>query len=129
MTKIVLEQPETHVVVRFRMNWADEFDVEGLSIWEKEAWELFVKAVESVETLSANFGTNEGWEDEESALFLESCTVIPVTRRVASLLQTAIGGNSFGTFAMTPELLEGVEDNEAVETFFEYIEKENNGTI
>jgi len=56
------------ILVTFNADWADEFDVDGFYIYEKDEWKKDVEAFKlackhgNIKD-SYYFGTNEGWED------------------------------------------------------------------
>lgn len=50
------------LLVKFKKNWADEFDVYGFCLMT-EAEYLDLKA--NIPTMGCWFGTNEGWEEGE----------------------------------------------------------------
>jgi len=55
-----------YVLVRFNSNWADEFDVEGIKLFTKDAWSNLLRLVEQYVNfpLEYYFGTNESFEWE-----------------------------------------------------------------
>ena len=55
-----------YILVKFCANWADEMDVEGFAVFEKNDWESQVEKFKNAESYNSFwFGTNEGFEREE----------------------------------------------------------------
>ena len=50
------------LLVKFRKDWADEFDVYGFALLTQTQWDVIK---ESLPTLGWGFGTNEEWEAGE----------------------------------------------------------------
>lgn len=55
-----------YVLVKFCADWADEMDVEGFAVFEKNDWESQVEKFKNAESYNGFwFGTNEGFERDE----------------------------------------------------------------
>lgn len=50
------------LLVKFNRGWADEFSVYGMALMELEAYKSLIKWAKNA---TWNFGTNEGWEEED----------------------------------------------------------------
>ncbi|MHA2280095.1 MAG: hypothetical protein ACXAC5_04365 [Promethearchaeota archaeon] len=87
------------VLVKFRDNYADEFDIEGWKIMCKESWDNYVKAMKKdvVWPQSKYFGTNEGieWSDADEHLYCFKA--IPITPEEEQIIVKVIG-KRFGDF-------------------------------
>lgn len=83
------------VLVKFRKDWADEFDVYGYAIYPfKEAWE---EISESLDGLDYYFGTNEGWEEGDFSE--DDFEVMEISDEEAETLKKLFG-QSWGNFPL-----------------------------
>ena len=54
------------VLVKFYVNWADEFDISGFKIYDKDHWELIKSEFTRNNCFNGwHFGSNEGFEAED----------------------------------------------------------------
>ena len=104
------------VLVIFQRDWADEFDISGFAIYEKDKWEKDVKAFSEAETYNSfYFGTNQCIEDEEIGVnFLNySYKVKDISDSEAEVFEKFFNKSyhreilEFGTFPHLEELIEG----------------------
>lgn len=61
------------LLVKFEKNYADEFDVYGFKIFDKEEWDILFEEIKNSDkktSYNCSFGTNEGWEDEPISDFV-----------------------------------------------------------
>jgi hypothetical protein len=71
-----------HVLVKFNLDWADEFSAEGFAIATEEEYKAAVEYYSEPRTWY--FGTNEGWEDEEIA---EGFSSVEITEDEKAVLE------------------------------------------
>lgn len=102
------------VLVKFEKDWADEFDVRGFAVYDKEEWEKdLAEFKECTEFGGAWFGTNEGWEGSEilgnKEDWVRSWEVTEISDDEAAVLGKFFGypyvGPCFGTFKGPKELV------------------------
>jgi hypothetical protein len=93
-----------YVLVTFEMDWADEFSVYGFRVMEREEWNKLKEAISTCESFEWQFGTNEGWEDEDGSDFIRGYSVKDLTDTEAELFKTKLapknylGNYQFGIF-------------------------------
>jgi len=78
------------VLVKFRKDWADEFDVYGFAVYEKEVWEKELKTFFNANGWSGfYFGTNEGYDPDDYTKehFAEGYTICDITDEEAEVLE------------------------------------------
>ena len=87
------------VLVTFKSNWADEFDVEGFKIFEKEEWEDLVEEMHTEVEFphECHFGTNEWIDFESPEEYLACCKIQELTYLEATVIEQKIG-SEHGTF-------------------------------
>lgn len=85
-----------YVLLKFEMDWADEFDAFGLCLLEEDKWNCLKKALLSMkeEEFSWDFGSNEGWEKPLDA-YLASIKETIVTQEEAKILSIAADSKCF----------------------------------
>lgn len=89
--------------IRFKNNWADEFDVAGFLIMEEKEWEAHVQEVKEkfvVGPRSVGFGTNEDIEYLNAKDYLNSFTVLALTQAEIRIVERALGTRYFGIVPM-----------------------------
>lgn len=79
-------------LVEFERNWADEFDVHGLAIMTPEQYELILKYSVDV---NYNFGSNEGWEDEDLS---DSFKILTCDEDAICGIETVISFTGYGSY-------------------------------
>ena len=80
------------VLVEFRKDWADEFDVHGFYIRETTVdaeYQRIKDILEACDDGSVVFGTNEWWEVEEFAL--NDFTITEIDQLTAGVLMKSFG--------------------------------------
>ena len=89
-----------YYLVKFSKDWADEFNADGFSIYEKTIWDDLYQKLKNNKDQEASFyfGTNEGWDDESIGDFLNSIKVTPITAEEKYVMQTLFGSNDYGIF-------------------------------
>jgi hypothetical protein len=67
------------VLLIWNANWADEMDIEGFSLYDKEEWEIYKKKLKTKKRFGIYIGSNEeiGYESGED--LLEEITVKKIT--------------------------------------------------
>ena len=78
------------LLVKYRDNYADEFDVNGFRIFTFEEWENWKLNLKE-EQLHAGFGTNEACEYESKDDLLRCMKVIPISAEVTKSLFEVFG--------------------------------------
>jgi hypothetical protein len=70
-----------YVLVKFDDNWADEFDLEGFMIWEKEEWEQHKALALRCKNWpqESYFGTNEWTEWQSAKQYLDCFTEVDLS--------------------------------------------------
>lgn len=94
-------------IAKFGMNYEDEFDVYGITLWtepEYKEYQRLYDKYKDVKCVSFWFGTNEGWEYDGETLqeFVSQATyeITEITDDEYNVLMKTVG-KDFGTF--TPE--------------------------
>ena len=92
------------VLVKYRDNYSDEFDVEGFAVDDADEWQKHLKLIEEAfkdnpgASIECWFGTNEAITYESYDDYVEAFEVTPITDAEAATLEKLFGGGSFGTF-------------------------------
>jgi len=87
------------VALRYKNNWADEFDVQGIIIVEEQWWIDHIKEVKAHSKSfpkDVGFGTNEDIEYSSAKDYLDSFTDLVLTQEEIRSLEYALGGRTFG---------------------------------
>lgn len=72
----------THYLVKFQDNWADEMDIAGFYIYEKTTWDELKTNIENIKTkMVFSIGTNEEINYDSGEELLNSLEVIEITSR------------------------------------------------
>lgn len=106
------------VLVIFSHNWADEFDVYGFSVYDKDKWESLLKSFKEYEDFNGfYFGTNEGWEKEEKNDIISGYKVIDITDEDEKILHKLFYKQyrdkiTFGNFPAPEDIIETEEIEE-----------------
>lgn len=82
-------------LVRFKKDWADEFDVECFGVYGASLEEMKQTIIEDVVGKSRYFGTNEGWESGE--ITINDFKFVEITEDEAATLRKVFGCSHFGT--------------------------------
>jgi len=100
------------VLVVFSDNWADEMDIDGFQIFEKEDWDATVKRVKSFKfPVTIGFGTNEDNVYDDAAELLGCYTVKKLTDDEAKTI-TKLFGVRYGNFRDPGDVEQDEEDEE-----------------
>ena len=75
------------VLVIFDGNWADEMDVKGFQIWEKELWEKYTNNMPESKRFSVYIGSNQDMEFTGRKDYLSNITVKELTVEEAAVLE------------------------------------------
>lgn len=76
----------TKVLVKFRANCADEFDVHGFDVVEKDWWEKYVSKLPD-KRFTDYFGSNEELDFNDKANYLASFKVQEISDEDAAILK------------------------------------------
>lgn len=106
-----------YYLVKFSKDWADEFDVHGFAVFEKEEWDKIAQEMEEKKNKPAGnvgFGTNEGWEDETVGDYIRNFKATEVSEKernvLVKLFDLKRGG--YGHFPCIGTILSGGEDDD-----------------
>jgi len=114
-------------LVKFKKNWADEFNVEGFFLATEEEYNLATKIIGEIgdkNTFRYYFGTNEGWGeyDEETikevwdnnyiATPIDDTDMIYETIIIDMIYETFLKESTFGSFGVVPTFSDLFEDIE-----------------
>lgn len=87
----------THYIVKFVDNWADEMDVAGFYIYEKTTWDELKTNIENIKTkMEFSIGTNEELEYRNGKELLNSFVEIPLTFEKYEIILQLFPGGMFG---------------------------------
>lgn len=93
------------VLVKFRADWADEFNVIGFKIYEKSEWEkIKIEFAATNKEFCWYFGTNEGFDDIDKD-FIKNYTAKEITDFEYTTIKDCFG-DKFGIFCDLKELME-----------------------
>jgi hypothetical protein len=108
-----------YVIIVYKGNWADEFDVESFVIMTVDSWE-YVENKLKLRAASEKdfeeevcFGTNE-WITVTAKEFLEDITVEPISETDSLVIESYLG-EEFGTvsvLSIIDNLIESFDDEE-----------------
>lgn len=73
-------------LVSFMRDWADEFYVHGMAIFSDREWNDYQIRMKTEDSISMQFGSNEGWENESGKEYLECMTATEITEEEAKFL-------------------------------------------
>lgn len=94
--------PNPKYLVKYRADYADEFDVHGFTVMSDKGWSFNLnKLMKSDEPYELCFGTNESIEYEKRSDMLKDLTATPISSFEAIAIKNAFGQLPFGIF---PEL-------------------------
>lgn len=98
----------TKLLVKYSADYADEFQVSGFSIMEKDTWENYVKiAKEGKWPQSRYFGSNEAIQWESVEEHLRDFKTIEITDEQAEFLEKSFNGyGEAGHFLMIDDFSE-----------------------
>jgi hypothetical protein len=83
---------DNFVLVKWSMDWADEFDTDGFLITKEDNWQLYMSSLTCKEDIdSLYFGTNEGFEDLSVDEYKSAFTITKITGEEKSMLQNFFG--------------------------------------
>ena len=83
------------VLVKYSEDYADEFQVSGFCLMEKEEWEQYVKdASEGTWPQCQYFGTNEGIQWDSAEDHLDAFSVVNISDTEAEFLKNIFDGSS-----------------------------------
>jgi len=89
------------VLVKFEADYADEFDVYGFQIMDKDKWLKYkAKLMDHEGTIEIYFGTNEAIVAESGEEFLYNYTVIGISGTESSHLEKLFPNGNYGNFLM-----------------------------
>lgn len=100
------------LLVKFNANWADEFDVNGFALMEQAQYDLLVRYY-SHPRASFNFGTNEGFENENGDTIARGFSAEEVSDETVYVLRQAFPelnrsyDPTYGTF---PDMSDACEE-------------------
>ncbi len=77
------------LLIKFRDNWADEFDVSGWFVSSEEVWDAF--KAQPFEPTEIYFGTNEGIEYESKSDYLSHFKTTSISDSDAEVLVRLFG--------------------------------------
>lgn len=97
------------VLIQFVADWADEFNVYGFAIMDKNEWDEHVSAFKEKSVVNGFwFGTNEGWESEEidsdKESWLRNYKAKEINDNELSVIKTFFG-DSYGNFPYLLDLV------------------------
>lgn len=96
-------EPKKYVFIKYDMDWADEFDLEGFGIMEESEWEEMDRDIrnhfENDEgSISSSFGTNEDIELDSVSDWDRALKVSHITEAEAKFLHEKFSYGDFKTF-------------------------------
>jgi hypothetical protein len=98
---------KTIVLLQWDSNWADEMDIYGFSVMDKQEWEEYAKyLLDRKEGFTFYIGSNEEIEYENGRELLDEITVTEISEREAATVDKLFGGEGGFTDFL------GVEDDE-----------------
>lgn len=84
------------VLVRFEANYADEFDIQGMQVYEKEKWEEIINDPSLEEEMeggySISFGSNEEVDFDSFDDFKESHSVTEISEAEYNFMRDKVCG-------------------------------------
>lgn len=80
------------ILVHYKDNWADEFDIMGFALLTEKEWEKMKSEVTDDKVFELYFGTNEAVGYESKDDFLERFWSRPVTKQEAAVLKKMFRG-------------------------------------
>ena len=104
---------KTTVLLQWDSNWADEMDIYGFSLMDKEDW---IEYKNYLQNLKKGFyfyiGSNEGIEYSNGQELLSEITVTEISDREAATVEKLFGGEGGFTDFLTVDEDEEDEDEE-----------------
>ena len=77
----------THYLVKFEDNWADEIDISGFKLFEKDKWEELKKKILTITgEINIYFGSNEDNEYDNAEDLLSCFKTYPITSEQYNLI-------------------------------------------
>jgi len=96
--KFKTEDP--YVAVKFKSDWADEFDIYGIKVMTKGEYGIYLADIAKRFTDDGNFewgfGTNEDFTWETLQEFMILLELVELTEKEAIILKKVLGGSSYG---------------------------------
>lgn len=83
------------VLLKWSSNWADEMDIEGISIMKSDEWKAYKKKLELKKSFSLYVGTNEEIEYESGEDLIAEIKVKKITPEEEKVIKKFIG-SEFG---------------------------------
>lgn len=101
-----------YYLVKFKKDWADEFNVYGFSIFKKDDWDNLHEKLKKYKDKCAefSFGTNEGWDEETIGDFLKDITVVPISEMEKSIITKLFGTKDYGHFPYLNDMISEIEN-------------------
>lgn len=85
----------SHLLIKSRFNWADEFDIDGYSILRNDVFEssklIIDEFFSKCNCLYLCFGTNEDIEFMNAAEIINKLNITPLTQTEASIIGREVG--------------------------------------
>lgn len=101
-----------YVKVHFKGNWADEMDIEGFSVVEKELFETLYKNVSKIKgPIEVYYGTNESSEYRNINQYLKQFIVSDVSDEIAEILIKEVGNIGYNIMDELKAILEYEYEN------------------
>jgi hypothetical protein len=118
------------LLVKFDRDWADEFSVYGFAILNEKQYE---QLIEWAKEATYNFGSNEGWDEEDISDGFSFEAVSDEEIRVLNKLFNPISCNGYPSWGNFPDFVDGMADKLYEEYDIEYrddvIEVLHNGEL
>ena len=88
-------------LLKWQMDWADEFDMTGMEVLTPSEWQNFQASVQNANyPVEAGFGTNEYYEFRSADEVMSGFKVIEITDDEAETLKRLFGNRNY--FGWTP---------------------------
>ena len=83
------------IVVSLKSNYADEFDLSGLAILDKDVWEEVKTGIPETGALECWFGTNKYTTFRSKADYLSKLTITEITEQEEGFLRKVLGMDNY----------------------------------
>lgn len=126
----------SYILLKFKKNWADEFDCEGFKIMnlaEHDYLDNLFATDFGDESVNWNFGSNEGWEDEFTfrTMWNSYLTKTIISKEEADIIQkhllsvVKMSGtyyeSEYGIFPVFSDLFEYFYDDDRVDEYYDLL--------
>jgi hypothetical protein len=102
-----------YISVRFIDNWADEMDIDGFEVVERESFIKYYDKIKAIDHIfEVSFGSNEYNTYNNGKSFLDRVHTEEVTDDEATMYNKIVGPVGFTASELMEQILENEEDEE-----------------